>query len=119
MAIFYGASAALAAAAGAAAGLGVLFWLGWLAFAGHLATQARRLEPQDATLALRLFRSNRDAGLLLLAAIAAGPGGDDAKLKLGGAAGLVLACALAGCHKQSQTRLRPPGRPRRRARPPT
>jgi 4-hydroxybenzoate polyprenyltransferase len=51
---------------------------GWLAagslavfatalFALHLVQQAIRLDPEDGGLALRLFRANRDAGLLLLA----------------------------------------------------
>ncbi len=39
--------------------------LGVLAFAGHLAWQVRQLRTDDPALALRLFRSNRDAGLLL------------------------------------------------------
>jgi 4-hydroxybenzoate polyprenyltransferase len=33
----------------------------------HLAQQAVRLDPADGDLALRLFRANRDAGLLLFA----------------------------------------------------
>ncbi|WP_174299282.1 4-hydroxybenzoate octaprenyltransferase [Caulobacter sp. S45] len=41
-----------------------------LGFAAHLAWQVRRLRPDDAALALRLFKSNRDAGLLLFAALA-------------------------------------------------
>ena len=36
-------------------------------FALHLLQQAIRLDPADGDLALRLFRANRDAGLLLLA----------------------------------------------------
>ena len=39
-------------------------------FAVHLAWQVRRLRPNDPALALRLFKSNRDAGLLLFAALA-------------------------------------------------
>ena len=38
--------------------------LGLLAFAGHLAWQVSALRPGDGTTALRLFRSNRNAGLL-------------------------------------------------------
>ena len=41
-----------------------------LGFATHLAWQVRRLRTDDARLALRLFKSNRDAGLLLFAALA-------------------------------------------------
>ena len=33
---------------------------------------ARRLQPQDGGLALRLFRSNRDAGLILFASLVGG-----------------------------------------------
>ena len=39
------------------------------AFAAHLAWQVRRLSLDDAPLALRLFKSNREAGLLLFAAL--------------------------------------------------
>lgn len=42
---------------------------GLLAFAGHLAWQVARLRPDDPTEALRLFRSNRDAGLILFAGL--------------------------------------------------
>jgi 4-hydroxybenzoate polyprenyltransferase len=45
-------------------------WMGALAtllFALHLLQQAIRLDPANGGLALRLFRANRDAGLLLLA----------------------------------------------------
>ena len=37
-----------------------------------LAGPGRRLRPDDAALALGLFKSNRDAGLLLFAALALG-----------------------------------------------
>jgi 4-hydroxybenzoate polyprenyltransferase len=46
---------------------------GWIAaaatapFALHLAQQVVRLDPGDGSLALRLFRANRDAGVLLFA----------------------------------------------------
>ena len=70
--IFYVLSAALALAAGITAGLSLLFYLGWLLFAAHLLRQAAVLRPGDPQHALRLFRSNRDAGLLLLAAIVLG-----------------------------------------------
>ena len=39
-------------------------------FMAHLSWQLRRLRPDDPALALRLFKSNRDAGLLLFAAAA-------------------------------------------------
>ncbi|HEX8232029.1 MAG TPA: 4-hydroxybenzoate octaprenyltransferase [Caulobacteraceae bacterium] len=69
---FYGAAMLLTLAAGAAAGLGPVFYLGWAAYAVHLVWQARRVRVDDPGLALRLFRSNREAGLILLLAIAAG-----------------------------------------------
>ncbi|MET0257863.1 MAG: 4-hydroxybenzoate octaprenyltransferase [Methylobacterium sp.] len=53
------------------AGAGVLGWLGLGLFAGHLARQTVRLEPRDGLGALTLFRSNRDAGLILFAGLAA------------------------------------------------
>ena len=40
------------------------------AFLAQLTWQLRRLRPDDPALALRLFKSNRDAGLLLFAALA-------------------------------------------------
>jgi 4-hydroxybenzoate polyprenyltransferase len=44
---------------------------GFLLFALHLAWQAMRVDPSNGALALRLFRSNRDAGLMLFAGLAA------------------------------------------------
>ena len=72
VAIFYALAVVFAAAAGVQAGLGPLFALGMLACAGHLAWQVRRLQPHDPALALKLFKSNREAGLILLAAIGLG-----------------------------------------------
>jgi 4-hydroxybenzoate polyprenyltransferase len=54
-----------------AAGAGSPAQGGLLLFASHLAWQAKRVDPGDGALALRLFRSNRDAGLLLFAGLAA------------------------------------------------
>jgi len=70
--VFYGVAGLLAAAAGFFANLGPLFWLGLAAYAGHLALQTLRLRRDDPALALRLFKSNRDAGVILLAAIVMG-----------------------------------------------
>ena len=70
--LFYFAAAVLAGAAGAVAGLGPLFWLALSLYALHLLRQTRRLRPDDPALALRLFKSNRNAGLLLLVAIILG-----------------------------------------------
>jgi len=44
-------------------------WIGLGAFAGHLIWQIRRLEISNPALCLRLFKSNRDAGLLLFAGV--------------------------------------------------
>jgi 4-hydroxybenzoate polyprenyltransferase len=57
--------ALMLAAAGSAA------WIGLAAFAAHLAWQIRRLEISDPALCSRVFKSNRDAGLLLFAGLLA------------------------------------------------
>jgi 4-hydroxybenzoate polyprenyltransferase len=67
---FYAVTAALALAAIEAAGGGWVALIGWLAYAAHLAWQASQVEGADPPTALRLFRSNRDAGLILFAGIA-------------------------------------------------
>jgi 4-hydroxybenzoate polyprenyltransferase len=53
-----------------AAGGGALALIGWLAFCAHLAWQASQVEGADPPTALKLFRSNRDAGLILFVGIA-------------------------------------------------
>ncbi|MCB4771398.1 4-hydroxybenzoate octaprenyltransferase [Ancylobacter sp. Lp-2] len=63
----YAGAALLIAAAVAAAGGGVFAYVGAALFAGHLAWQIARLDIDDPALCLRLFRSNRDAGLILFA----------------------------------------------------
>jgi 4-hydroxybenzoate polyprenyltransferase len=45
--------------------------VGLAAFAVHLVWQIRRLEIGDPALCLRIFQSNRDAGLLLFAGLLA------------------------------------------------
>jgi 4-hydroxybenzoate polyprenyltransferase len=72
VAVFYVLTVIMAALTGLAAGLGPLFWLGLVAYAAHLARQVVRLDRNDGALALKLFKSNREAGLILLAAIALG-----------------------------------------------
>ncbi len=57
-------------AALAGVGVGPLAWLGLAGFAAHLAWQVLRIRPLDTDRALVLFRSNRDAGLLLFAGLA-------------------------------------------------
>ena len=59
----------LIALAGWSAGAGIVFSLGLVAFAAHLAWQIRRLDIDDPALCLALFKSNRDAGLILFAAL--------------------------------------------------
>ena len=44
-------------------------WLGLAAFAIHLGWQITRLQIDDPALCLRIFKSNRDAGLLLFAGL--------------------------------------------------
>ena len=72
VAVFYGLTVLLTVAAGAAAGLDPLFYIALLPWGAHLLRQVRDLRPDDGALALRLFKSNRDAGLLLLVAIILG-----------------------------------------------
>jgi 4-hydroxybenzoate polyprenyltransferase len=64
--VFYGAAAVLIGTAFALAGAGFPAWIGLLGFAVHLGWQIRRLQIGDPALCLRIFKSNRDAGLLLL-----------------------------------------------------
>ena len=70
VAVFYALATILAGAAGYVAGLGPLFYLGLAAYAAHFVWQIMRLKAEDPMLCLRLFKSNREAGLILLAAIA-------------------------------------------------
>jgi 4-hydroxybenzoate polyprenyltransferase len=67
--VFYGLAVVLI---GAALGLAGARWpagIGLAAFAAHLVWQIRRLEISDPALCLRIFKSNRDAGLLLFAGL--------------------------------------------------
>jgi 4-hydroxybenzoate polyprenyltransferase len=68
--VFYAASAVLALAAIESVGGGAIALIGWLAYAAHLAWQVSQVEGADPASALRLFRSNRDAGFILFAGIA-------------------------------------------------
>jgi 4-hydroxybenzoate polyprenyltransferase len=68
LAAFYGAAVLLIGAAGLMAGGSLIFLLGMIAFAAHLAWQVARLDIHDPALCLKLFKSNRDAGLILFAA---------------------------------------------------
>jgi 4-hydroxybenzoate polyprenyltransferase len=69
--VFYGLAVALIGVALTLAGAGWMAWIGLLAFAAHLAWQIERLEIGDPALCLRIFKSNRDAGLLLFAGLLA------------------------------------------------
>ncbi len=68
---FYAGAVILAGIAMLCAGLG---WasLGVMGFAAHLIWQVRTLDADDGAVCLTLFRANREAGLLLVAAILIG-----------------------------------------------
>ncbi|HZC17441.1 MAG TPA: 4-hydroxybenzoate octaprenyltransferase [Caulobacteraceae bacterium] len=70
--IFYLISIALVLAAGATGRLGPLFLPPAALYAAHLVSQPPRLRIDDPHGALKLFKSNRDAGLILFAALVAG-----------------------------------------------
>jgi 4-hydroxybenzoate polyprenyltransferase len=70
--IFYLIAIVLALLSGLAGRVGPLFPPLVAIYGVHLIRQARALRVDDPMLALRLFRSNRDAGLILLAALIAG-----------------------------------------------
>jgi 4-hydroxybenzoate polyprenyltransferase len=63
--VFYGLAVVLIGVALVLAGASYPAWIGLAAFAVHLCWQISRLEIGDPALCLRIFKSNRDAGLLL------------------------------------------------------
>jgi len=67
LAVFFAIAVVLIGLAGYLAHAGWWFALGLLAFAAHLTWQVRSLDISDPALCLRLFKSNRDAGLILFA----------------------------------------------------
>ena len=67
----YGASVVFIAAAAVLAGAGPVGLLGVGLFAAHLTDQVVRLDTRDGRGALTLFRSNRDAGLVLFLGLTA------------------------------------------------
>ncbi|HXW20087.1 MAG TPA: 4-hydroxybenzoate octaprenyltransferase [Roseiarcus sp.] len=67
---FYLAAVLFAQAALFRVGASAIAELGLTLFAFHMLWQVRRIDGASAETALRLFRSNRDAGLILFAAIA-------------------------------------------------
>jgi 4-hydroxybenzoate polyprenyltransferase len=75
---FYATAMALIGVALGLAGAGLAAWIGLAAFAAHLVWQISRLQIGDPALCLRIFKSNRDAGLLLFAGLLA-----DALMRVG------------------------------------
>jgi 4-hydroxybenzoate polyprenyltransferase len=67
---FYALAVVLLALAGWSAGAGLVLALGLILFAAHLAWQIVRLDIDDPLSCLAVFKSNRDAGLILFAALA-------------------------------------------------
>jgi 4-hydroxybenzoate polyprenyltransferase len=76
--VFYGLAIVLIGVALALAGAGLAAWGGLLAFAIHLVWQINQLQIDDPARCLRIFKSNRDAGLLLFAGLLA-----DAAMRIG------------------------------------
>jgi 4-hydroxybenzoate polyprenyltransferase len=71
LAIFYALAVVLIGAALLSAGSHIAAWIGLAVFAVHLGWQIRRLDISDTALCLRVFKSNREAGLLLFAGLVA------------------------------------------------
>jgi 4-hydroxybenzoate polyprenyltransferase len=69
--VFYSLAVVLIGAAISISGAGLAAWAGLMAFAAHLGWQIARLKIDDPALCLRVFKSNRDAGLLLFAGLLA------------------------------------------------
>ena len=69
LAVFYAAAVLLIGLAGWMAGGRWVFLAGLAAFAAHLAWQVRRIDIDDPAHCLVLFKSNRDAGLILFGAM--------------------------------------------------
>lgn len=69
LALLYAGAVGLICVAGILAGGGILFALGAAGFALHLAWQARAIDIENPGECLYLFRSNREAGLILFAGI--------------------------------------------------
>jgi 4-hydroxybenzoate polyprenyltransferase len=68
---FYSLAVVLIGLSGVAAGTGAVFAIGCVLFGAHLGWQIERLDIDDPDLCLRLFKANRDAGLILFAALIA------------------------------------------------
>jgi 4-hydroxybenzoate polyprenyltransferase len=70
LALCYVLAVVLLALAGWSAGAGIVFTLALAAFAAHLGWQLLRLDIDDPANCLAVFKSNRDAGLILFAGLA-------------------------------------------------
>ena len=66
---FYAVAVVLIGLSGAAVSAGPVFVIGCVLFGAHLGWQIGALDIDDPDLCLRLFKSNRDAGLILFAAL--------------------------------------------------
>ncbi len=69
LALFYAIAVAAHRLAGWMAGAGIVFAIGLAAFAAHLAWQIARLDIGDPDQCLIVFKSDRDAGLILFAGL--------------------------------------------------
>jgi 4-hydroxybenzoate polyprenyltransferase len=67
--VFYSLAVVLIGVAISLAGAGIPAWLGLAVFGVQLGWQIARLRIDDPALCLRIFKSNRDAGLLLFAGL--------------------------------------------------
>jgi len=67
LALFYAAAVVLIGVSGYLAGGGWVFAIGLAAFAAHLVWQIARLDIADPAVCLAVFKSDRDAGLILFA----------------------------------------------------
>lgn len=67
--VLYAATVMLIGVATLYSGGGIISLLGLIAFAAHLAWQVVTLDADDPAYCLKLFRANRDAGLLLFAGL--------------------------------------------------
>ncbi|AVT80044.1 4-hydroxybenzoate octaprenyltransferase [Rhodopseudomonas palustris] len=69
--LLFGLAVSLIGVALKLAGAGWFAWIGLAAFAAHLVQQIVRVDIHDSPLCLKLFKSNRDAGLLLFGGLVA------------------------------------------------
>lgn len=70
--IFYGGTIACLICVGLSGGLTQLYWVGVAVAAYHLAVQILKLDIDRPDICLQLFRSNRNAGLIIAAALLLG-----------------------------------------------